>query len=90
MTEWPSQSPDLRSVGAELKLQVSKRQPRNLKEEWARFSLRCSNLGTNYKKRLTTVLVNKGFSKSSNETQIMTLISLFFVDFWLIFSLNLR
>ncbi len=70
--EWPSQSPDLNPIEnlwRELKLRVSKRQPRNLndlericKEEWTKIPPEmCANLVTNYKKRLTSVLANKGF-----------------------------
>ena len=71
--EWPSQSPDLNPIEnlwRELKLRVAKRQARNLqnlericKEEWAKIPPGiCANLVTNYKKRLTAVLANKGFS----------------------------
>lgn len=71
--EWPSQSPDLNPIEnlwRELKLRVSKRQPRNLKDletvckdEWAKIPpALCANLVTNYKKRLIAVLANKGFS----------------------------
>ena len=71
--EWPSQSPDLNPIEnlwRELKLQVSKRQPRNLqnlemicREEWAKISPDvCANLVKTYKKRLTAVLANKGFA----------------------------
>ncbi len=70
--EWPSQSPDLNPIEnlwRELKLRVSKRQPRNLndlericKEEWTKIPFEmCANLVTNYKKRLTSVLA-KGFA----------------------------
>ena len=67
--EWPSQSPDL-NLWRELKLQVAKRQPRNLKdlerickEERIQIPPKiCANLLKNYNKRLTSVLANKGFS----------------------------
>ncbi len=49
---------------------VAKRQPRNLndlericKEEWDKIPPEmCANLVANYKKRLTSVIANKGFS----------------------------
>ncbi len=70
--EWPSQSPDLNPIEnlwREMKVRVSKRQLRNLndlericKEEWTKIPPEmCANLVTNYKKRLTSVLANKGF-----------------------------
>ncbi len=60
--EWPSQSPDLNPIETlwrELKVRVSKRQPRNLndlericKEEWTKIPPEmCANLVANYKKR---------------------------------------
>ena len=71
--EWPSQSLDLNPIGnlwRELKLRVAKRQPQNLKdlerickEERTKIPPKiCANLLKNYNKRLTSVLVNKGFS----------------------------
>ncbi len=71
--EWPSQSPDLNPIDnlwRELKLRVAKHQPRNLndlericKEEWDKIPPEmCANLVTNYKKRLTSVICNKGFA----------------------------
>ena len=71
--EWPSQSPDLNPIEnlwRELKHRVAKRQPRNLedlemicKEEWTKIPPdTCTNLVINYKKRLTSVLANKGFA----------------------------
>ena len=70
--EWPSQSPDLNPIEnlwRELKLQVAKRQPRNLKdlerickEEWTKIPPKiCANLLNNYNKRLTSFL-HQGFS----------------------------
>ncbi len=70
--EWPSQSPDLNPIEnlwRELKLCVTQRQPQNLKdlektcmEEWARIPAAvCANLVKNYRKRLASVIVNKGF-----------------------------
>lgn len=71
--EWPSQSPDLNPIEnlwRELKLRVSKRKPQNTKElekicqdEWAKIPVdMCANLVTNYQKRLTAVINNKGYS----------------------------
>lgn len=70
--EWPSQSPDLNPIEnlwRELKLCVAQRQPRNLTdlekicmEEWAKIPPAvCANLVKNYRNRLTSVIVNKGF-----------------------------
>ncbi|KAI4903294.1 hypothetical protein NFI96_004871 [Prochilodus magdalenae] len=69
--EWPSQSPDLNPIEnlcRELKVRVAQRQPRNLKaleeicmEEWAKISAAvCANLVKNYRKRLISVIANKG------------------------------
>ncbi len=71
--EWPSQSPDLNPIEnlwRELKVRVAKYQPRNLndlericKEEWDKILPEmCANLVANYKKRLTSVIANKGFA----------------------------
>ncbi len=70
--EWPSQSPDLNPIDnlwRELKLCVAQRQPQNLKDlkktcmdEWAKIPAAvCANLVKNYRKHLTSVIVNKGF-----------------------------
>ncbi len=74
--EWPSQSPDLNPIEnlwRELKVRVAKRQPRNLndlericKEEWDKIPPEiCANLVANYKKRLTSVIANKGLPPST-------------------------
>ncbi len=71
--EWPSQSPDLNPIEhlwRELKVQVAKRQPRNLndlericKEEWDKIPPEmCANLVANYKKRLTSVIAKNSFA----------------------------
>ncbi len=71
--EWPSQSPDLNPIEnlwRKLKVRVAKRQPQNLndlericKEEWDKIPPEmCANLVANYKKRLTSVIANKGFA----------------------------
>ncbi len=71
--EWPSQSPDLHPIEnlwRELKVWDAKRQPQNLndsekicKEEWDKIPPEmCANLVANYKKRLTSVIANKGFA----------------------------
>ncbi len=72
--EWPSQASDLNPIEnlwRELKVRhLAKRQPRNLndlericKEEWVKIpSEMCVNLVANYKKRLTSVIANKGFA----------------------------
>ncbi len=70
--ECPRPAPDLNPIEnlwRELKLRVAQRQPQNLKdlektcmEEWAKIPAAvCENLSKNYRKRLTSVIVNKGF-----------------------------
>ena len=71
--EWPSQSPNLNPIEnlwREVKLQMAKQQPRNLKdlesyckEESTKIPReKCANLVTNYKKHLTSVVANNSFS----------------------------
>ncbi len=60
----------IENLWRELKVRVAKRQPRSLndfericKEEWDKLPPEmCANLVTNYKKRLTSVIANKGFA----------------------------
>uniref|UniRef100_A0A8C7RAQ8 Tc1-like transposase DDE domain-containing protein n=1 Tax=Oncorhynchus mykiss TaxID=8022 RepID=A0A8C7RAQ8_ONCMY len=70
--EWPSQSPDLNPIEhlwRELKVRIAQQQPRNLKdlekvcmEEWAKIPAAvCANLVKNYRKRMISVIANKGF-----------------------------
>uniref|UniRef100_A0A8C7RRQ8 Transposase Tc1-like domain-containing protein n=1 Tax=Oncorhynchus mykiss TaxID=8022 RepID=A0A8C7RRQ8_ONCMY len=70
--EWPSQSSDLNPIERlwrELKVRIAQQQPRNLKdlemvcmEEWAKIPAAvCANLVKNYRKRMISVIANKGF-----------------------------
>ncbi|KAK3510621.1 hypothetical protein QTP70_011880 [Hemibagrus guttatus] len=70
--EWPSQSPDLNPIEnlwRELKIRVAQRQPQNITaleeicmEEWAKLPATvCKNLVATYRKRLTSVIDNKGY-----------------------------
>uniref|UniRef100_A0AAY5JVH9 Tc1-like transposase DDE domain-containing protein n=1 Tax=Esox lucius TaxID=8010 RepID=A0AAY5JVH9_ESOLU len=70
--EWPNQSPDLNPIEnlwRKLKVRIALRQPRNLKdlekvcmEEWAKIpAVVCANLVKNYRKRMISVIANKGF-----------------------------
>ncbi|KAK3537892.1 hypothetical protein QTP70_022447, partial [Hemibagrus guttatus] len=70
--EWPSQSPDLNPIEnlwRELKICVARRQPQNITaleeicmEEWAKLPATvCKNLVATYRKRLTSVIANKGY-----------------------------
>ncbi|KAK3544322.1 hypothetical protein QTP86_009097 [Hemibagrus guttatus] len=69
--EWPSQSPDLNPIEnlwRELKIRVAQRQPQNITaleeicmEEWAKLPATvCKKLVATYRKRLTSVIANKG------------------------------
>ena len=70
--EWPSQSPGLNPIEKrwrELKVCIAQREPRKLKdlekvcmEEWAKIpAAECANLVKNYKKRMISLIANKGF-----------------------------
>ncbi|CAJ0925965.1 unnamed protein product [Ranitomeya imitator] len=70
--EWPSQSPDLNPIEnlwGELKVRVAKRKAKNITaleeicmEEWANIPTTvCGNLVKTYRKRLTSVIANKGY-----------------------------
>ncbi len=70
--EWPSQSPALNPIEnlwRELKVRVAQRQPQNITaleeicmEEWAKIPATvCENLVKTYRKRLTSVIANKGY-----------------------------
>ncbi|KAK3517308.1 hypothetical protein QTP70_002953 [Hemibagrus guttatus] len=70
--EWPSQSPDLNPIEnlwRELKIRVTQQQPQNITaleeicmEEWAKLPATvCKNLVATYRKRLTSVIANKGY-----------------------------
>ncbi len=65
--ECPSQSPDLNpieNVWMELKIRIAKHHPQNLnEEEWDKIPPElCASMEANYKKRLTSVIANKGFA----------------------------
>ncbi|KAK3545503.1 hypothetical protein QTP70_007749 [Hemibagrus guttatus] len=70
--EWPSQSPDLNPIEnlwRELEIHVAQRQPQTITaleeicmEEWAKLPATvCKNLVATYRKRLTSVIANKGY-----------------------------
>ncbi|CAJ0919215.1 unnamed protein product [Ranitomeya imitator] len=70
--EWPSQSPDLNPIEnlwRELKVRVAKRKAKNITaveeicmEEWANIPTTvCGNLVKTHRKRLTSVIANKGY-----------------------------
>ncbi|CDQ68030.1 unnamed protein product [Oncorhynchus mykiss] len=70
--EWPSQSPVLNPIEnlwRELKVRVAQQQPQNITaleeicmEEWAKIPATvCENLVKTYRKRLTSVIANKGY-----------------------------
>ncbi|KAK6329376.1 hypothetical protein J4Q44_G00013540 [Coregonus suidteri] len=81
--EWPSQSPDLNPIEnlwRELKVRIAQRQPRNLKdlevcmEEWAKIPAAvCANLVKTYRKRMISVIANKGKPAKSAVYQILVL-----------------
>ncbi len=71
--EWLSQSPDLNPIEnlwRELKVRVAQRQTQNITaleeicmEEWAKITATvCENLVKTYRKRLTSVIANKGYT----------------------------
>ncbi len=82
--EWPSQSPDLNPIEnlwRELKVCVAQRQPQNITaleeicmEEWAKIPATvCENLVKTYRKRLTSVIANKGYiTKYWDEILLLT------------------
>ncbi len=81
--EWPSQSPDLNPIEnlwRELKVRVAQRQPQNIialeicMEEWAKIPATvCENLVKTYRKRLTSVIANKGYiTKYWDEILLLT------------------
>ncbi len=83
--EWPSQSPDLNPIEnlwRELKVRVAQRQPQNITaleeicmEEWAKIPATvCENLVVKtYRKRLTSVIANKGYiTKYWDEILLLT------------------
>ena len=70
--EWSSQSPDLNPIEnlwRELKVRVAQQQFQNITaleelymEEWAKIPAAvCANLVKNYRKRMISVIANKGF-----------------------------
>ncbi|KAK3522393.1 hypothetical protein QTP86_008933 [Hemibagrus guttatus] len=79
--EWPSQSPDLNPIEnlwRELKIRVAQRQPQNITaleeicmEEWAKLPATvCKNLVATYRKRLTSVIANKGFYEQNTSCRV--------------------
>ncbi len=82
--EWPSQSPDLNPIEnlwRELKVRVAQWQPQNITaleeicmEEWAKIPATvCENLVKTYRKRLTSVIANKGYiTKYWDEILLLT------------------
>ncbi len=82
--EWPSQSPDLNPIEnlwRELKVRVAQRQPQNITaleeicmEEWVKIPATvCENLVKTYRKRLTSVIANKGYiTKYWDEILLLT------------------
>ncbi|CAJ0937843.1 unnamed protein product [Ranitomeya imitator] len=85
--EWPSQSPDLNPIEnlwRELKVRVAKRKAKNITaleeicmEEWANIPTTvCGNLVKTYRKRLTSVIANKGYiTKAEKKQQLVAVIN---------------
>ncbi len=72
--EWPSQSPDpnpIENLWRELKVCVAQQQPQNITaleeicmEEWTKIPATvCEKIVKTYRKRLTSVIANKGYIK---------------------------
>ena len=68
--EWPSQSPEkIENLWRELKVRVAQEQPQNITaleeicmEKWSKIPATvCENLVKTYRKRLTSVIANKGY-----------------------------
>ncbi|KAK3559339.1 hypothetical protein QTP86_012795 [Hemibagrus guttatus] len=90
--EWPSQSPDLNPIEnlwRELKICVAQRQPQNITaleiicmEEWAKLPATvCKNLVVTYRKRLTSVIANKGLYEDKGESDFMESVRNLFTSF---------
>ncbi|CAJ0947644.1 unnamed protein product [Ranitomeya imitator] len=92
--EWPSQSPDLNPIEnlwRELKVRVAKRKANNntaleeiCMEEWVNIPTTvCGNLVKTYRKRLTSVIANKGYI-TKWQTPIVSLLTCFLVNILLL------
>ncbi|CAJ0953923.1 unnamed protein product [Ranitomeya imitator] len=84
--EWPSQSPDLNPIEnlwRELKVRVAKRKAKNITaleeicmEEWANIPTTvCGNLVKTYRKRLTSVIANKGYITNKEQPALAELLA---------------